>query len=482
MSITNQTIGGIKWNGLGTVTTALLQILKLFIVARFVSKGDLGLLATAVTVFGLTEIFANMGIATGLIHKQNITRQQYSSVFWLNLMLSGTIYAVLFAVSPLIAKYYHEPRLATIIPLISLQLILSSFGKMFFTFKSKDLDFKFISIVSIVGTAIGTVTTVVLAIYNYGIYSIIYGTLLQCLIVQATYSISGMRKYRILFHFRLSEIKDIIKIGGFQLATQVLDYLAAKADILLIGRFFGQEVLGVYNLAKELVLKVIQVINPIVTSVATPAFAKFQDDKERMRLSYRKVLRFLSFINIPIFIAFFVFAEPIILVAYGPDKMDCAWFLRVLSLWGIFQSVGNPASILMVSLGRTDLGFYWTLVRIIFTLATTYVACLFSIEILTYSQVVLAGLFLFAYWRMMVYKMIQLPLTHYLLSFAFAVLAGAVAGAVSAVPAHFIESHYLQLPLLVLFGVIYLAVFFLFNRNFLKEIKSYITNRNNTTQ
>ena len=144
MSITNQTIGGIKWNGLGTVTTALLQILKLFIVARFVSKGDLGLLATAVTVFGLTEIFANMGIATGLIHKQNITRQQYSSVFWLNLMLSGTIYAVLFAVSPLIAKYYHEPRLATIIPLISLQLILSSFGKMFFTFKSKDLDFKFI--------------------------------------------------------------------------------------------------------------------------------------------------------------------------------------------------------------------------------------------------------------------------------------------------------------------------------------------------
>ena len=283
-----QAVGGVKWNGVGTATVAILQMLKLFIVARFISKSDFGLLAIATMVLGFTEIFANMGLATGLIHKQDITRKQYSSVFWLNLILSCAVYAVLCAATPLVATYYHEPELNKIIPLIGLQLVISSFGKMFFTFKSKELDFKFISIVNIASTFVGAVLTVVLAVRGYGVYSIVYGTLLQVVIVQGIYTVSGIRKYRILFHFKPSEITDLFKIGGYQLGMQVIDYMAAKADIFLIGRFFGQELLGVYNLAKELVMKVVQVINPMVTSVAAPAFARFQDDKERMRLSYRK--------------------------------------------------------------------------------------------------------------------------------------------------------------------------------------------------
>ena len=147
MSLRSQSVTGVKWNAVGTLTTTALQMLKLFILARILTKQDFGLLAIATMFLGFTEIFANMGLATGIIHKQDITRDQYSSVFWLNLMLSVALWLLLCAFTPLIAGYYHQPALKQLIPLLSFTLVIDSFGKMFYTLKTKELDFKFISIV-----------------------------------------------------------------------------------------------------------------------------------------------------------------------------------------------------------------------------------------------------------------------------------------------------------------------------------------------
>lgn len=468
-----QTIGGIKWNSLGTILSAGMQMLKLFILARILSKSDFGLLAIATMFLGFTEIFANMGIATGLIHKQNITREQYSSVYWFNLILSGFLYGLLCAATPLIANYYNEPTLLKLIPLLSVQLIISALGKMFYTFKIKELDFKFISIVTILGAFVSVVATIVLALLGYGVYSMAYGAIIQALIVQGVFAVAGLKQYRILFHFRLKEISDILIIGGYQLATQVIDYAAAKLDVFLIGRFFGSEVLGLYNLAKEFVMKIIQVINPIITNVAAPAFARFQDDLAKMRHNYGNILTMLSFINFPIFAAFFVFAEPVTLIIYGKEMMDVAWFLRILSIWGLFQSVGNPAVVLMVSLGRTDLGFIWTLVRIFFTLIVTLICCKISIEALTYGQVILAFGFMFAYWKMMVYKMIQLPLSDYLKSVSYPLLAAVTAIVLPAIAMFFCHQIVLQLCLLCLFGLLYLLFYYTTKRDYLEEISGF---------
>ena len=481
MSVKEEAIGGVKWNGVGTVIVAAMQLLKLFIMARFLTKSEFGLLALTTMVLGFTEIFANMGLATGLIHKQNITREQYSSVFWLNLMLSMAVYGILCALTPLVAMYYKEPDLQKLIPLAGLQLVITSFGKLFYTFKTKELDFKFITIVNVIGALVGVGSTVMLAVCGQGVYSMVYGTLIQYTLVQAIYSVMGIKRYKILFHFKLSEISDLLKIGGYQLGMQVIDYVAAKTDVFLIGRFFGTELLGVYNLAKDLVLKVVQVINPIVTSVAAPAFAKFQDDKPRMRDSYCRILKILSFLNVPVFAVLFVFADPLTVLFYGSEKFDVALYVRILSLWGFFQSVGNPASILMISLGRTDLGFYWTLIRVFFTIVITYISCMFNIlQILAYAQVLLAFVFLFAYWRMMVFKMIQLPLTKYLASISFALLASLISAVISAVLLSFVHNDVLQLLLLFFFASVYFAIYLLFQRRFVKEMICYLIKRNHT--
>ena len=468
---------------MGTLTTTALQMLKLFILARILTKQDFGLLAIATMFLGFTEIFANMGLATGIIHKQDITHDQYSSVFWLNLMLSVALWLLLCAFTPLIANYYHHPALRQLIPLLSFTLVIDSFGKMFYTLKTKELDFKFISIVQIVGVTLGVVLTVVLALHGFGVFSLAWGALLQAFITQSVYAVSGLKAYRIRLHFRLSEIRELVSIGLYQLGMQVIDYAANKLDIFLIGRFFSAEVLGVYNLAKELLYKAVQLINPIVTNVAAPTFARFQDDMPKMRRSYAEVLHLLSFINFPIFMAFFLFAEPLTVLLYGSGMVEMVWFVRVLSVWGMLQSIGNPAGILMVSLGRTDLGFRWTLVRIVFVLAGTLVASRISIQAMTWTQVLLAFIFLFAYWRMMVYKCIQMPLKSYLGAVSWPLL-GIVVAALPALPLLLFAAGQEE-PLrtimlyvdMAVFGLAYLAFYWFTRRDILLQLPIFRTRK-----
>ena len=474
MRLRDKTISGAKWNTFATVNNAAVQMLKLFVLARLLSKPDFGLVAIAMMVIGFTDIFANLGLSVGLIHKKEISQKEYSSVFWINLIVSVLLFGIICACTPLLATYYKESELRTIIPLLGTQVVITAFGKMFQTLRTKELDFKFISIVSMAGVYISAIFTVVTALIGWGVYSLVIGMVLQTLIIYGTYALSGLRHNRILFHCNLREISGMLKIGGYQMGTQVLDYCAAKADIFLIGRFFGMEILGVYNLGKELVIRVISVINPMITTVATPAFAKIQDNVPLMRSTYCKILNILATVNFPIFALFFVFAEPLTFFLYGEKMMEVAFFLRLFAVWGLFQSVGNPAGILMVSLGRTDLGFRWTVVRIVCTLVATFVACHFTIQVMTFTQVALAAIFFFAYWRMMIYAMIQLPLKEYVGSTLFPLAAAVIASLPSVAVMLFSQNYYVQIGNAVLFGIVYVALFLLFKKDFVKEIWSMV--------
>lgn len=133
----------------------------------------------------------------------------------------------------------------------------------------------------------------------------------------------------------------------------------------------------------------------------------------------------------------------------------------------------------MVSLGRTDLGFVWTLVRIGCTLIGTLIACQISIEVMTWTQVLLAFVFLFAYWRMMVYRMIQLPLGRYLGAVGYPFLAS-MAAAICTIPLHAFGAN--DIPLLgwvnmALFAVAYMLFYWFTRRDYVREVVGYVFKR-----
>jgi O-antigen/teichoic acid export membrane protein len=470
MSLKTKAVKGVKWNTIGNIFNFTIQLLRIGVLTRILDKGDFGIVAIALMVIGFTQIFSDLGLTVAVIHKQNITDRQYSSVYWLNVITSILLYIILLLCAPLLTLFYQEPLLNKIIIILGIEIVVNGFGKMFQTIKTKEVDFKFISIVTIISGALGFVLTTILAIQNFGVFSLVYGHVFQCVLRQLIFLVNGTKTQKLYFHINIKEIKEFINIGGYRLGSQILDFISNKIDIFLIGRFFGMDNLGIYNLAKELVIKPYGIINVIITDVSSAIFSKIQTNIELLKEKYSQLLQILSSISFPIYIALFVFSDLIVTIIYGRNYIEVSHFVRILSIVGLSGALGSPATTLQVALGRTDIGFKWTIIRVIVFLSTILLASFFTIDAVAYTELVISIVFFVYYWKISINPLINLEFKDYIALFKKAAIISFSLGVF-----FFVILFYSSLSIFykILFLVIYILTYalfqFLYNKKFIYQ-------------
>lgn len=454
MGIKDKAVSGVKWNTVATVYGMVIQLLRIAFLTRLLEKSDFGIVAIAAMVISFTDIFSDLGFTVAIIHKQDVTKNQFSSLYWMNLFTSTILFVGVTLSSPIFSRFYNEPILTTIIPLLGIQIFLNAFGKLFQTIKTRNLEFKFLSIVKIASYTIGFITTTILAYLGLGIYSLVIGQLVQVAINQLCYTIAGSKEIKITFHFNYSEISDFIKIGIYQLGANFLDFVSNKIDVFLIGRFFGMSDLGIYNLAKDLILKPKQIISTLINSVVSAAFAKIQSNLALVRETYVKMADLVSFITVPIYILMAVYAESIVTIIYSAEYLEVASLLRVLSFVGLLSSIDSLAATIIMAFGRTEIGFIWTTIRVVLSLVTILIASSMSIYAVAYGLLIVSIISFVLYWRFAIYQIIKLKLYDYVRS----IMANVLIAVSLAVLFAFIKSF---LPQNALWGVSQMAVFLL---------------------
>jgi O-antigen/teichoic acid export membrane protein len=417
MSLKEKAVKGVKWTTVSTVILTIVQVLKLALLTRLLEKSDFGLIAIASMVIAFTDIFSEIGLTVAIIHKQNITEKQYSSVYWMNIMLSIGVFCILWALSPLISSFYDEPLLKIIIPLLGIQILFHGIGKMFQTIKTKNLEYSYISKVNIITVLLGFFITVFLAICGWGIYSLVIGQLVQIGLAQGVYAIEGLKIHKILFHFNYQEISDFLKIGFFRFGSQILDFISSKIDIFLIGKFFGMDDLGIYNLGKDLMMRPYMMINMLVNSVASSAFAQIQTNIVSIKTNFLKLLSIISALSIPFYMGIFIFADDIVGLLYSESFSEVAVIIRIFTFVGIECAISSQGSILQVSMGRTDVGFKWTIIRIIMSTGVILAASGFDIYVVAYGQLLVSVASLFVFWAITVKPIVSISLMDYVNAF-----------------------------------------------------------------
>jgi len=375
-------ISSLKWTTLSAVISMLAKVGQIAILARFLTKADFGLVAIALLFIAFTDIFLDFGLSSAVLYKLDISENEYSSLFWLNIITGVILYLAVALTSPLIADYYHESRLIYIIPVLSLTIIFSSLSRLQRTIQQKKLHFRFISMMEIIGSIILFISSVIFAIAGYGVNSLIYSTVAYSVFIAVVYLFKAIfEEKNIKLHFKINDIKPFLRIGLYQLGSSTLDFFSSQMDVLVISSCYSIEVLGAYSLLKQLAQRVYGFINPIITKVLTPTLSKLQKDKDEVKLRYLQVVEFLSFINFPIYFLM-SFASPFIIgILYGHQYVEYSLLLSILCVFYSILSIGNPVGSLQIALGRTDVGFYWTIYRVIGNFIILYLGSFFNIYV-----------------------------------------------------------------------------------------------------
>jgi PST family polysaccharide transporter/teichuronic acid exporter len=407
-------LNGVKWTSISTIGVALSSLIRISILTRFLNKEDFGLMAIVVFVLGVLNLFTDMGLTSAIFHKQNISRKEYASLYWVNLFFGVTLYGLIFLLSPLIASFYDQPQLTELIVIMSVTIIFAGLGNQYKTIEQKNLNFKLIAIIEIISSSLALLLAIILAVKGYGIYALVFSALLQYSLPNLVFFIRGMIIRPVLLYFNWTLASPFLKIGIFEVGSQVVNYFNRDLDILIIGKLFSAEVLGGYSLAKQLVYRPAQIINPIITKIANPLLAKFQDNIDILKTNYLKLIKIISSLNFLVYLLIIIFAPIIISILYGNNYESIVDVVRILCVYMYIRSLGNPIGSLVIATGRTDRAFYWNIFSITIMPVFIFIGSRYTIETVALSMAVGFLVLFIPNWWYLVKYMTGATLTEFL--------------------------------------------------------------------
>jgi O-antigen/teichoic acid export membrane protein len=479
MSLKSRAVHGVKWSGMSTTVTTVLNLLQTAVLARLLAPADFGLMAMLMVVIGLAQIFTDMGIRNAIIQRRETTRDELSSLYWLNIFSGVAVFLLLMASSPLIVRLYNEPLLGGLVFWMALTFIISSVSNQYYILLQKDLKFKRLAGFEIVSMAIGATVAICSAFWGQGVFSFIWGHLATAS-SKTVMALFCWRSWAPRLHFSRRDLDGYISFGMYQMGQRGVDYLSWNLDKLLIGRLLGSEALGYYSVAYQLMVYPMRLINPVVTQVAFPVFSSIQEDDERLRNGYLAMTRVMAFVNIPVYLGLFAVAGPVIGLCLGEGWRPVIDVFRILALLGVSFSLGNSLGSILLAKGRADIGFWSNLLCLPVFAGAIVIGSFWGILGVAWALLLAVGVGLIPVDLWIYWHIVRLRPMEYLGSIApfFAVgvvMAACVAAAGGLLP---VRDDALRLAVLVPVGAaVYLGGVFLVKGPFLSEVRLMVTGK-----
>jgi O-antigen/teichoic acid export membrane protein len=335
---------------LGQGVNMALQVGTMIILARLLSPTDYGLQAMVLTLTNFLSLFKDAGLSAASIQRENLTHEEISTLFWINVAV-GTFLAILLAsVAPLLADFYKEPRLLRITLASASIFVFNSLGVQHIALLNRTMRFGAWVKIDVSANVIGATVAIGMAALGFGYWSLICQNI-SIPIAAMTGSwiampwLPGRARWT-------PALRSMVRFGGTVTLNSIVTYVAYNTEKVLLGRFWGAASLGLYSRAYQLVSLPVQQLMGAVGAVAFPILSRMQTDAERLRRSYLKSHSVVVAITVPVVISCALFANEIVRILLGEKWIRVALILRLLSPTILVWALINPISWLLRSTGR----------------------------------------------------------------------------------------------------------------------------------
>lgn len=361
MTLRNKTYSAVRWTATTAVIRACLQLAQIVVLARLLEPADFGLMAIVAVVIGFVSLTADAGINSAYLQRQNVSAEDRSSLYWLNVLIGGALSLLLALASPLLAMLFGDPRLTPLIMLASGIFFVTSLGQQLRITAEKELEFRPVAFVELSATSLGFAVALLSAFSGLGVYSLVLAALTTAAAGSAFSWFFLANGWRPLLRLRIKEIRSYLGFGGTLVANNLVNEFNRSMDLLLGGRLLTATALGLYSLPRQLVFQIQGLVNPIITRISFPLIAKIQNDIPRVRSAYLQSLNMVASTNAPVYLGIAFFAPEVVALLFGEKWQDTAAILQILAVWGGIRTLGNPVGALLLGLGRADLSLKWNL-------------------------------------------------------------------------------------------------------------------------
>jgi O-antigen/teichoic acid export membrane protein len=326
-----------------------LRVGFMIILARLLAPADFGLVAMVAVVTGIYSLFTTAGLSSATVQKANITADQVSTLFWINVLI-GTAFALICVVTaPVLVAFYREPRLFAITVTLAAGFLFTGAGVQHLALLQRQLRYVNVTMIEALSQLASSAIGIALALAGFGYWALVAAAITAPGITTicawiATGWIPGRPRWN-------AGIRSMLHFGGTVTLNGLFVYVGYNLEKVLLGRFWGADALGLYGRAYQLISMPTDYLNGAIGGVAFSALSRLQDDPTRLKSYFLRGYALAISMTLPITICCALFADEIILVLFGPTWADAATIFRLLTPTVLVLGIINPLAWLLLSVG-----------------------------------------------------------------------------------------------------------------------------------
>lgn len=384
-SLKDKTIKGIMWSGVERFSVQGVQFLVLLIIARILEPKDFGLVGMLTIFLAVAQTLIDSGFSQALIRKLDRTEIDNSTVFYFNFVVSTFLYLLLFAIAPWVAIFYEEPQLTDLMRVLCLVVIINSLAVVQRAIYSATLNFKTQAKAAFISALVSGIVGVVLAYQGYGVWTLVWQQLLN-----ASLNTSLLWLYSSWYpkwFFSWKSFKGLFAFGSKLLASGLLDTIFTNIYSLVIGKVFSAASLGFYAQADRFTKLPSSNITGIIQKVTYPVLCTLQNDDNKLREDYRKLLRLSAFVIFPLMCLLAGISYPLVQLILGEKWRFAATLIIPLCfnmMWWPIHAIN--LNLLQVK-GRSDLFLRLEVIKKIIGIVVLVCSVPFGLLLMCYTGI-----------------------------------------------------------------------------------------------
>lgn len=359
-SLKDKTAKGLFWGGMNNGVQQLLGLTFGILLGRLLDPSDYGMTAMLAVFSVIANELQSSGFKTGLINLKSPRHDDYNAVFWFNIIAGVVIYAILFLSAPLIADYYHQPKLIPLSRYVFLGFVFSSFGMAQSAYMTKQMQIKQIAKCGMTATLTSSIVSVILAALGFGYWALATQYLMY--IAVNTLLLWYFSDWRPTLKVTFEPVRRLFPFSFKIMLSAIFTQLNNNIMNLLLGRYYGETNTGHFNQAYQWSSKCFLLVGNMMRQVDQTVLVGLHDERERQLAVLRKMVRFTAFVSFPLLFGLGLVSHEFIVLSIGEKWAFSASLLPYLCLCGAFMPLSTLLTDAIISQHRSDIYLWSTII------------------------------------------------------------------------------------------------------------------------
>ena len=378
-SLKDKTVRGVGWSFIDNIASSGITFLVGLILARLLTPEEYGVMAMIAIFIAVSNSIIDSGFSNALIRKVHINRIDYNTVFYFNIVVSIVLYISLFLASPVISVFFKEPILMEVMRIIGFILIINALSIIPRTIFVRNVNFKTQTKVSLISSISSGFVGIGMALAEMGVWSLVGQQLSRQLLNTL---------FLWIFCKWHPNFDELFGFGSKLLLSGLINTIYKNIYYIIIGRFYASSILGQYTRAEQFNTIFSSNLTTVVQRVSYPVLSSIQEESERLREAYRKVIKTTMLISFACMLGLAAVAKPLILILIGAKWLPAVYFLQIICFAGMLYPLhAINLNILQVK-GRSDLFLKLEIIKKVIAIGPIMIGIYCGIEYMLWGSVV----------------------------------------------------------------------------------------------